>query len=214
MSTAPQATWRFVVRAYLDAQYEDARQRHASELMNCEARCLREFGAEPLWKEYEQLIQRRIAALGNTPPESAYEVIEESGERVVALVAAQRGNHGSGIPFLTTRFVLSRGATAWKIDEILRPCFGCNPLLFEGRELRSGRRVVGSCFFCSGTGTPPWMQPRGWWIFRRFTPSPEQCRFCHGTGRCKDCATSPERGWTKVYRSEKLADGESSRAEA
>jgi len=197
VSAAPQTTWRFVVRAYLDALYEDARRRHESELSNCEARCLREFAAEALWRQYAELIQHRIAMLGNTPPESAYELIEESGQQVV--VPVPRGStDGWSIPFFATRFVLSQGDAGWKIAAMLAPCISCSPLIFESTETPSSRKI-GVCFFCGGSGKRREFERRGLWIFRRVVQVPPPCKYCQGTGRCQECASSSERGWVDAW---------------
>src|SRR4029453_8376020 len=94
--------WRDVLRAYLDAQWEDLRRKHQSDLANCEALCLREFGTDTVCRNYEQMIRRRLDALAPPPRETEFEVIEEGPERVVAQVDKNRGRK---MP-VVTRFTL------------------------------------------------------------------------------------------------------------
>jgi hypothetical protein len=106
MPSDPQRDWRDCIRAYLDAAWEDQRRRHAADLSGCEALCLKELASESVWREHQQLIQRRIEAMEQPPPESAYELVEESDERAIAQIIPKRVQ--MSIPFVTTRFVLER----------------------------------------------------------------------------------------------------------
>ena len=190
--------WRFVIRAYLDAQWEDQRRRHEADFQNCEARCLREFAAENVCRDHEQMIRHRLATLEMPPPESAYEVVQEDPHRVVALV--DKRPPGS-IWSLVTRFTLENNAAEWKIVAVSIPCSGCSPRIFE-RHKGLFSPQEGLCVFCGGSGKTRALSKRWRWFFRRLVMTPAPCPPCDGKGICQRCVQSSEKGWMNSFTAE------------
>jgi hypothetical protein len=190
--------WRDVLRAYLDAQWEDLRRKHQSDLANCEALCLREFGTDTVCRNYEQMIRRRLDALAPPPRETEFEVIEEGPERVVAQVDKNRGRK---MP-VVTRFTLQRLDGCWKIMAVSTPCVGCSPIIFlPSSEFPAQHN--GRCVFCRGSGKTRDFSRGPLWLFRRLLRSTNPCQFCNGQGTCPRCQKSPEKGWISAFTFER-----------
>ena len=198
MATSASPDWRNVIRAYLDAQWEDHQRWHAASLQNCEARCLREFASEDVCRDYEEMIRHRMSVLETPPPESSYEVVQENEQRVVALVEMNRPQSKFR---MQTQFALVRREAGWKIDAVSWPCFGCNPGGIRTHEGRPGPRE-GWCFSCGGSGKTMTASTQWRWFFRRVVSAPGPCPFCDGKGVCKRCNQSLVKGWVSVFHLE------------
>jgi hypothetical protein len=198
MSMDSHSDWRDVIRAYLDATWEDQRRRHAADLSGCEALCLKELASEAVWREHRQLIQRRIEEMEKPPPESAYELVEESDERAIAQIIPP--HMAKGPPWFATRFVLENYKGGWKIVQIWQACL-CNPVSMPKPPDAdpSFLRQLGRCFACGGSGQFPVPKTVGLWIFRRQVPVPSRCSFCHGKGICMQCEESSQPGWRSAF---------------
>jgi hypothetical protein len=198
--------WRDLVRAHLQAHWEDVRTRQVAGLSNAEARFIKEFGTDRVRLGHDKGAKARCDSLLPPPPEECYEVIEQSADQVLVQVRRpERQPNKLRVPITTIRFLLTQGPNGWLLDGIFHPCISCN---FRVIDSEVPLRESGKCFFGDGTGRSysSDMVVRGFWPFRRTCVEKVRCTHCGGTGTCATCAKEAMPGWVNVFSMDGLRE--------
>ena len=176
-----QQTWQTIVKGYLLACFEDHQLARKSKLSNQQSGYLQQFGSELIASMHRQYASECLKGLEPPPVENAWKVIEESDAQVLVEIPVGDNPRPSShrVPFITTRILLMKPRGQWQIQDILRPCIGCN-------RTRSKRtREAGKCQICNRTGSLAPVQD-------------EPYSFCDGTGECPRCRAESIPGWQRA----------------
>ena len=191
--------WRRLLRAHIQAKWDDVRAHLEAAFSNAEARFIKEHGSDSMQSGHNSSAKAIRDSLLPPPPEECYEVIEESVHRVLAQVRGpDRQPNSLHFPGQTTRFLLTQGVAGWRIEAIYSPCICCN--LGVG-DPKAPCHEPGKCFFCCGTGLDCGSKTviHGFWPFRRQRLERDVCKHRDGTGACLACKGEDVPGWQSVF---------------
>lgn len=192
--------WRDVIHAYVRAFCDDQRKRFADNVGGWEARFLAAHAVDSLRQDYILAAKAQLDRFGEPGPKEDIQIVEQSEQRIVAEVPAHRSSKDalSAVPFMPTRFVLTKAQPGWLIDSMFQPCISCN-LPSVRLDLPAIPRTPGKCFLCRGKRElARGFKSRAFWIFKRDQPVHVPCSACNGKGTCPECSGAIMPGWIRM----------------